>query len=76
MLAAGAAGTAAPLPGGIYPHPCVPTGVRDYIHVVDLAKGHLAALRKLKENCGCKVPQELLAGLGWTRTRLVQPQGS
>ena len=30
-------------------------GVRDYIHVVDLAKGHIAALKKLKENCGCKV---------------------
>ncbi len=28
------------------------TGVRDYIHVVDLAKGHLAALKKLSENCG------------------------
>ncbi len=28
------------------------TGVRDYIHVVDLAKGHVAALNKLKENCG------------------------
>ena len=28
------------------------TGVRDYIHVVDLAKGHIAALKKLKENCG------------------------
>ncbi len=28
------------------------TGVRDYIHVVDLAKGHLAALNKLNENCG------------------------
>jgi UDP-glucose 4-epimerase len=26
------------------------TGVRDYIHVVDLAKGHLAALHKLKAN--------------------------
>lgn len=35
---------------------CLPTGVRDYIHVVDLAKGHIAALKKLKENCGCKVP--------------------
>lgn len=30
-------------------------GVRDYIHVVDLARGHIAALKKLKENCGCKV---------------------
>jgi UDP-glucose 4-epimerase len=28
------------------------TGVRDYIHVVDLARGHVAALRKLKDNCG------------------------
>lgn len=28
------------------------TGVRDYIHVVDLAKGHIKALDKLKTNCG------------------------
>ena len=28
------------------------TGVRDYIHVVDLAQGHLAALKKLETNCG------------------------
>lgn len=28
------------------------TGVRDYIHVVDLARGHVAALRKLARNCG------------------------
>jgi UDP-glucose 4-epimerase len=28
------------------------TGVRDYIHVVDLALGHLAALKKLKKNPG------------------------
>jgi len=28
------------------------TGVRDYIHVVDLARGHVAALKKLAENCG------------------------
>ena len=28
------------------------TGVRDYIHVVDLAAGHLAALRKLEEKPG------------------------
>jgi UDP-glucose 4-epimerase len=28
------------------------TGVRDYIHVVDLARGHLAALRKLKASSG------------------------
>ena len=28
------------------------TCLRDYIHVVDLAKGHVAALQKIKENCG------------------------
>ena len=28
------------------------TGVRDYIHVVDLAEGHVCALNKLKENPG------------------------
>jgi len=28
------------------------TGVRDYIHVVDLAKGHVAALKKLTTGCG------------------------
>ncbi|MDD3429226.1 MAG: UDP-glucose 4-epimerase GalE [Oscillospiraceae bacterium] len=28
------------------------TGVRDYIHVVDLAKGHVAAIKKLATNCG------------------------
>jgi UDP-glucose 4-epimerase len=28
------------------------TGVRDYIHVVDLARGHVAAIRKLEEKKG------------------------
>lgn len=28
------------------------TGVRDYVHVVDLAKGHVLAVNKLKENPG------------------------
>ncbi len=37
--------------GNDYPTPDG-TGVRDYIHVVDLAKGHLAALRKLETGCG------------------------
>jgi len=27
------------------------TGVRDYIHVVDLARGHVAALGAIKKNC-------------------------
>lgn len=31
------------------------TGVRDYIHVVDLAKGHVKALNKIKEKVGVKV---------------------
>lgn len=37
--------------GDDYPTPDG-TGVRDYIHVVDLAKGHVAALKKLNQNCG------------------------
>lgn len=28
------------------------TGVRDYIHITDLAEGHVAALKRLKENEG------------------------
>ena len=31
------------------------TGVRDYIHVVDLAKGHVKAIAKIEEKCGLKV---------------------
>ena len=31
------------------------TGVRDYIHVVDLAKGHVAAVKFVEENKGCEV---------------------
>ena len=31
------------------------TGVRDYIHVVDLAKGHVKAINKIKENPGVKI---------------------
>ena len=31
------------------------TGVRDYIHVVDLAKGHVAAVKYVMENSGCEV---------------------
>lgn len=41
--------------GNDYPTPDG-TGVRDYIHVVDLAKGHVAALQKFAEpGCGLKV---------------------
>jgi len=31
------------------------TGVRDYIHVIDLALGHVAALKALEASCHCKV---------------------
>ena len=41
------------------------TGVRDYIHVVDLARGHVAALRKLEENCGLFVCN-LGTGIGYS----------
>ncbi len=37
--------------GNDYPTPDG-TGVRDYIHVVDLARGHVAALNKLEQKCG------------------------
>ena len=41
------------------------TGVRDYIHVVDLVLGHLAALRKLEETDGC-VAYNLGTGTGYS----------
>ena len=31
------------------------TGVRDYIHVVDLAKAHVSALKAIDKNCGLEV---------------------
>ena len=37
--------------GDDYPTPDG-TGIRDYIHVVDLAKGHVAALKKVKDGSG------------------------
>lgn len=39
--------------GGDYPTPDG-TGVRDYIHVVDLARGHVAALNKLHQMSGVR----------------------
>ena len=41
------------------------TGVRDYIHVVDLAKGHLAALKKIAESPGCAT-YNLGTGVGYS----------
>ncbi|KMT11904.1 hypothetical protein BVRB_5g098710 [Beta vulgaris subsp. vulgaris] len=47
------------------------TGVRDYIHVVDLADGHIAALRKLFDaNIGCEV-YNLGTGKGTTVLEMV-----
>lgn len=41
------------------------TGVRDYIHVVDLARGHLKALKKLLDNPGV-VTYNLGTGTGYS----------
>jgi UDP-glucose 4-epimerase len=47
------------------------TGVRDYIHVVDLAEGHVATLRKLEENPGLVV-YNLGTGKGTSVLELVR----
>lgn len=41
------------------------TGVRDYIHVVDLAQGHVKAIEKLETNCGL-VTYNLGTGNGYS----------
>ncbi|WP_410500223.1 UDP-glucose 4-epimerase GalE [Chitinibacter sp. S2-10] len=50
--------------GGDYPTPDG-TGVRDYIHVVDLALGHVKALQKLQSNPG-NVTVNLGTGVGYS----------
>ncbi len=47
------------------------TGVRDYIHVVDLAVGHIKALNKLKEGIGCEA-YNLGTGNGYSVLDLVK----
>ena len=47
------------------------TGVRDYIHVVDLAKGHVCAIKKLAENCGLKT-YNLGTGVGYSVLDIVK----
>ena len=47
------------------------TGVRDYIHVVDLAKGHIKSLDKLKTNCGL-VTYNLGTGNGYSVLDMVK----
>ena len=46
------------------------TGVRDYIHVVDLAKGHLTALKKIREEVGVKI-YNLGTGRGYSVLELI-----
>lgn len=46
------------------------TGVRDYIHVVDLVKGHLIALAALKNTHGCKA-YNLGAGKGYSVLEII-----
>jgi UDP-glucose 4-epimerase len=47
------------------------TGVRDYIHVVDLARGHLAALRRLESSPGL-VTYNLGTGRGYSVLEMVR----
>jgi UDP-glucose 4-epimerase len=56
--------------GNDYPTPDG-TGVRDYIHVVDLAKGHLKALEKLGSNPGV-VAYNLGTGHGYSVLEMVR----
>ncbi|GAM26172.1 hypothetical protein SAMD00019534_093470 [Acytostelium subglobosum LB1] len=46
------------------------TGVRDYIHVVDLAKGHIAALNHLSTKPGC-VAYNLGTGRGYSVLEMI-----
>ena len=47
------------------------TGVRDYIHVVDLAKGHVKALKKLEDNSGLNI-YNLGTGTGYSVLDIVK----
>ena len=47
------------------------TGVRDYIHVVDLARGHVAAVKYAAENSGCEV-FNLGTGMGYSVLDMVK----
>lgn len=55
--------------GGDYPT-ADGTGVRDYIHVLDLVKGHLAALNYLQENKGSHV-WNLGTGQGYSVLQII-----
>lgn len=47
------------------------TGVRDYIHVVDLARGHVAALQKLEQGSGLTT-YNLGTGVGYSVLEIIQ----
>jgi UDP-glucose 4-epimerase len=59
-----------PVYGNDYPTPDG-TGVRDYIHVVDLARGHLAALAASRERAGV-LTVNLGTGRGYSVLEMVQ----
>lgn len=46
------------------------TGVRDYIHVMDLAEGHVAAIEKMNADSGCKI-YNLGTGKGYSVLELI-----
>ena len=50
------------------------TGVRDYIHVVDLAVGHVKAIEKIKQNPGVEV-YNLGTGNGYSVLQVVEAFG-
>ncbi|MBQ9473684.1 MAG: UDP-glucose 4-epimerase GalE [Bacteroidales bacterium] len=56
--------------GNDYPTPDG-TGVRDYIHVVDLARGHVAALAAIERQCGLAV-YNLGTGRGYSVLEVVK----
>ena len=47
------------------------TGIRDYIHVVDLAQGHVKSLEAIKNNCGFKV-YNLGTGKGYSVLEIIK----
>ena len=57
--------------GNDYPTPDG-TGVRDYIHVVDLALGHLAAIDRLAKNPGELITVNLGTGHGYSVLQMVK----
>ncbi|MBN2545555.1 MAG: UDP-glucose 4-epimerase GalE [Spirochaetes bacterium] len=56
--------------GNDYPTPDG-TGIRDYIHVVDLALGHIKAIEKLKENQGLSI-YNLGTGRGYSVLEVIK----